>query len=189
MKLPKQVPSLLTDDQKRDVRAILSVGCDRQTAADYVGCSLGDLRRVMQHDTAFRTSIRRAEASVELSHMRNVQETAKNKNDWRASVWWLERRSPERFGRRSAGAITARQLQAFVAILVDALKEDVRSEEDRSRIITRLKTIADSANQLLLDARSGQTDVGDSVNSLVQEAAGCGPFESLAEEGRFNQKD
>ena len=88
----------LTDEQKGQICGILSVGCDRETAANFVGCSLADIRRAMQHDRAFAANVRRTEAGVELSHMRTVQEAAKEAKNWRASVWWLERRSPERFG-------------------------------------------------------------------------------------------
>ena len=64
----------------------------------------------MQHDAEFVANVRRAEASVELSHMRNVQQAAKDKKDWRASVWWLERRSPERFG-TPRGTVTVAAVQ------------------------------------------------------------------------------
>jgi hypothetical protein len=140
----------LTDEQKGQVCGILSVGCDRQTAADYIGCSLADIRRTMQRDPQFLASVRRAEASVELNHMRNVQELASSKKDWRASVWWLERRSPERFARRSPGAVTARQLKAFVSILGDALKHEVHNAEIR-QVIARLVAVP-IGEQMLRDA-------------------------------------
>src|SRR5687768_13729973 len=95
---PSPIP--LTDEQKSQIRGILSVGCDRQTAVDYVGCSLADIRRAMLEDAAFMADVRRAEAGIELMHMRNVQEAAEKKKEWRASVWWLEQRSPERFARK-----------------------------------------------------------------------------------------
>src|SRR5215210_2285829 len=76
------LPSALTDQQKDHICGILSVGCDRQTAADFIGCSLTDIRRNMLHDSKFFTDVRRAEAQVELKHMRNVQDTASEKKDW-----------------------------------------------------------------------------------------------------------
>ena len=60
----------------------------------------------MLRDADFAAEVRRAEAPVELSHMRNVQNAAQDGKNWRASVWWLERRSPERFGPRGAGTVT-----------------------------------------------------------------------------------
>jgi hypothetical protein len=172
-------PASLTRQQKDTICGILSVGCDRQTAADYVGCSLADMRCQMQHDGQFLADVRRAEAGTELSHMRIVQETAKTKKDWRASVWWLERRSPERFARRSPGAITMRQLKSFVAILVDALRENIASHEDRDRVIARLKAIAESVEQMLLDAHAIPTeplDAEQSCEDVTADSTSSGSF-------------
>jgi hypothetical protein len=152
------MPTELTDEQKGQVFGILSVGCDRQTAADYVGCSLGDLRRTMQRDPAFAARIRRSEAGVELSHMRIVQESATEKQNWRASIWWLERRSPERFARR-AGVVTARQLKAFIPILVDIFNEEVHDAADRQRLIARFSRLVDTLDQMLRDSQPGGWDV------------------------------
>jgi hypothetical protein len=151
-------PPPLTDEQKGRICGILSVGCDRQTAADFVGCSLAEIRQTMRLDADFLANVRRAEASIELSHMRNVQELAKEKKDWRASVWWLECRSPERFARRS-GTVTARQLKAFVAILVDMLSSEVSNADDRARIIARLRQLAESVEQLIHDIQANAAEV------------------------------
>lgn len=144
------IPSL-TDEQKGRIYGILLTGCDRQTAADYIGCSLTDLRSVMQHDPAFAKEVHRSEAEVEFKHMRNVQEIASAKKEWRASVWWLERRSPERFGRRSAGAVTARQLKAYIAVLTDLLREGFPDAEERQPIIDQLHALADDVDKILRD--------------------------------------
>jgi len=152
----------LTEEQKAQVVGILSVGCDRQTAADYVGCSLSDIRRAMRGDPSFSADIRRAEASVELVHMRNVQELAKAKKDWRASVWWLERRAPERFARRSPGVVTARHLQEYLAILTDILQSDVQVADDRARVLARLEALAASVDSMLWEEEAcvTETNVG-----------------------------
>ncbi len=151
------VPVELTDEQKSQVYGVLSVGCDRQTAADYLGCSLGDIRRAMQRDATFAAGVCRAEARIELSHMRNVHEVATDNKEWRASVWWLERRSPERFGRRSPGAVTPRQLKEFIAILADALREVAPSADDGQQIVARLNSLAESVDKLLRDSQLNAT--------------------------------
>lgn len=139
---------MLTELQKAQICTVLSIGCDRQTAVDYTGCSLKQLRNAMRNDTAFATELRRAEASAELTHMRNVQELAKVKKDWKASVWWLERRAPERFARR-AGSLTARQLKTFVAILSERLQENLANAKDQARIADCLRQFADEIDALL----------------------------------------
>jgi hypothetical protein len=137
----------LSQQQQHDVCLIVSVGCDRLAAAKYVGCSLADLRRAMQNVPQFAADVRRAEAAIEMTHMRNVQSAARDEKNWRASVWWLERRAPERYGRRDAGAVTAQQLEAFVAQLAAAVAEEVHDADDRQRLVTRLHRVAVSVTQ------------------------------------------
>jgi hypothetical protein len=152
-------PDPLTDEQKSQIRGILSVGCDRQTAVDYVGCSLADIRRTMLEDAAFMADVRRAEAGIELMHMRNVQEAAEKKKEWRASVWWLEQRSPERFARK-VGTITAKQLKAFSAMLLDIYRQEVHDAADRERLISRFTRLMETIEQMLADAQPGQPEPG-----------------------------
>jgi hypothetical protein len=167
----------LTDEQKGQICGILSVGCDRHTAANFVGCSLADIRRAMQQDATFAADVCRAEAGAELHHMRTVQQATKEEKNWRASVWWLERRSPERFGPRGPGVVTARQLKAFIEILADALREDVRNSDDRQQVIKRLKSLADSVDRTLRDA---QMNLGDS-SIVVAPSSSDSPTEDHAE--------
>jgi hypothetical protein len=162
------IPSEITDEQKGQVYGILSVGCDRQTAANFVGCSLADIRRAMQQDATFAAGLCRAEAGAELNHMRNIQQAAKDEKHWRASVWWLERRSPERYGPRGPGVVTARQLKAFVEILAEVLREDVRDANERRQILARLNTLAGSVDQML---RDNQLSLSDGASATESEAA------------------
>ncbi len=147
------VPIELTDEQKAQVYGILSVGCDRQTAANFVGCSLADIRRAMQWDPKFAAGVCRAEAGAELNHMRNIQQAAKDEKHWRASVWWLERRSPERFGPRGPGVVTSRQLKAFIDVLAETLREEIGTSDDQQRVIARLRSLADSVDRMLRDSQ------------------------------------
>lgn len=165
------IPIKLTDEQQSQICGVLSVGCDRQTAANIAGCSLADIRRAMKHDPQFAARVRRTEASVELSHMRTIQEAAKDPKNWRTSQWWLERHAPERFGPRSAGVVTARQLKAFIAILADVLNGGEQSPIDRSQIIDRLKSFSESVDQLLRDERMQEAESFDLVNLRSSEPA------------------
>jgi len=152
----------LTHEQQAQVCGVLSVGCDRHTAASFAGCSLADIRRSMRNDSQFAARLQRAEAGVELSHMRTIQEAGKDPKNWRTSVWWLERHAPERFGPRSAGAVTARQLKAFIAILADVINGGETSPIDRAQIIERLKIFSESIDRLLRDQRMHDFESFDS---------------------------
>lgn len=143
---------MLTDEQKREATLIASVGCDRETAAKYVGCSLQQLNATAYGDPAFAEQMRRAEAGCELAHMRNIQQASRDERHWRASVWWLERRLPERYARRDAGAVGRRDLASFLAKLSADLAGLLRDPEDRSRVLDTLKQAGESlSDPLLLD--------------------------------------
>jgi hypothetical protein len=161
----------LTDEQKGRICGVLSVGCDRETAANVVGCSTADIGRAMQQDPAFTAHVRRTEASAEVAHVRNVQEAAKDAKNWRASVWWLERHSPERFGSRSAGAVTIRHLKQFVKRLVDVLSDEFATEEAKHRAIARIDQEIAALDELIRFAAAGAVppvpdSSQDEVNSI-----------------------
>lgn len=131
-------PSLLSDEQKGRICGVLAVGCDRITAANYVGCAVGDIGHTMEHDPSFAANLLRTEAATEVAHMRNVQKMAEDPKNWRASVWWLERRAPERYGPRGAGKLTLRQIGEFLDTVAEILCDEVSDNELRQRIMARL---------------------------------------------------
>jgi hypothetical protein len=145
------IPIDLTSEQKAHICGVLALGCDWQTATGIVGCSLADIRRAMRLDLQFAADARRSEAGAELKCMRTIQKAAEDPKNWRACVWWLERHAPERFGPRSAGAVTARQLKAYIAILAEVIGNSSEGPMDRETIIARLKSFAESVDQLMRD--------------------------------------
>ncbi|MEX2309653.1 MAG: hypothetical protein WD738_18925 [Pirellulales bacterium] len=176
------ISTALSDEQKGQVMGILSVGCDRQTAANFIGCSLAAIRRAMLQDATFAAGVCRAEAGAELNHMRNVQQAANEAKNWRASVWWLERRAPERYGSRGAGVATARQLKAFINILADALRQDVHNADDWQRIIARLQSLADDVDKMIRDDQMNLANSIDAVDLPSPDASLGPPIDSLAED-------
>jgi hypothetical protein len=161
----------LTDEQRGTILGILSVGCDRQAAADYVGCSLSEFRRAMKQDAEFLKQVCHAEASVELKHMSVVWEAIKDAKNWKTSVWWLERRHPERYGGRTAGVVTSRQLKAFVAMLYDVLEEEIQETAARQRLGHRLDSLVRAVDELMCDERESQLDVARPMVASLSDAA------------------
>ena len=135
---------MLSDEQKREVVLIATVGCDQETAAKYVNSSVERIGEEMLRDPRFGADVRRAEAGCELGHMRCVQQATRQEGPWRASVWWLERRFPERYGRRDAGTIGRRDLVRFLGAVAGGLASAIRSEEDRRRVLDALAEFAES---------------------------------------------
>ena len=148
-------PLQLSDEQKNNICLYLSAGCDREAAAKLAHCTQWDLHWAMMCDASFAEKVRRAEGASELAHVRNVQNAAQDVKNWRASVWWLERRSPERFGRRDAGTVTTRQLKAFVAQLVAIVTEELHDANDRQRIVDRFDNLIETLDRLIFDDSNG----------------------------------
>lgn len=136
---------MLSTEQKKEAVLIASVGCDRETIAKYVGCNLDELNAALLVDRAFRRELRRAEAACELAHLRNVQQAGRDPKQWRASVWWLERRAPDRYAKRDAGSVGRRELVAFLRDVAGSLAAAVRHEDDRERVIAQLQAVAEAA--------------------------------------------
>ena len=128
----------LDEEQKKRICGIVNVGCSPATAAKQVGCTVEAIRNEVSRDRQFAAAIRYAEASHEITHMKNVYTAAQEPKDWRASVWALERTYPDRYARRDPDVVTADQLAALVARLVDILIEEVSNPEDRERIMARM---------------------------------------------------
>jgi hypothetical protein len=63
--------------------------------------------------------------------------------------------------------VTARQLKAFVTILVETLSTEIRSADDRQRITTRMREIAESVETMLRDAQAAAADLAESPSSAA----------------------
>jgi len=73
------------------VIAILSVGCTRQAAAEYVGCHVSTIWRTAERDPDFQLRLRQAQSSHEILHLRSINSAAVEPRYWRAAAWALER--------------------------------------------------------------------------------------------------
>lgn len=136
-------PNRFSDDQKRECCLMISIGCDRETACNYLGKTAEELRGALRLDEVFRRQLLRAEATPEFNHMRNLYNAAKDEKHWRASVWWLERRAPERYARRAPDALTAPQLRQVIEELAETIVGEVDDPQDRQRLLARLVQIAE----------------------------------------------
>ncbi|MEO1497499.1 MAG: hypothetical protein AAFV43_10145 [Planctomycetota bacterium] len=161
----------MTDKQKQEAALVVSVGCDRETAAKYVGCSIDDLVEAARRDAGFAAALRKNEAAAELAHMRNIQQAAKDDKHWRASVWWLERLAPERFARRDAGAVTRRELTGLLSAIAGGIAAEVRHEDDRRRVLDKLAELAQSLSDPLLGGEPEPASSDDPSDGAEPDAA------------------
>lgn len=128
-------------------------GCDRETACNYLGKTAVELRDQLSHDQEFHKQLLHAEAAPEFYHMRNLYNAAKDEKHWRVSVWWLERRAPERFARRAPGALTAQQLRKVIEELADTIVGEVDDPQNRERLLGKLVQIAEEVGGDLFDGQ------------------------------------
>lgn len=141
----------LSDEQKKDICAIVANGCDRETAAKYARTTWAAIHAAMNEDRKFAEEVRLREALVELNHMRSLHKAAEKEANWRISVWWLETMHPERYGPRGSGQVTAKQLKLYVEHIATTLVVEVHNDDDRNRLLSKLHETAATLEQLLRD--------------------------------------
>ncbi len=134
----------LNDEQRREIPAMLMVGLSRARAADYIGCTPEELYEFSQIDETFAAALRRAEATAELAHLRAVHEACKDPKNWRASLWMLERRYPDRYGKRPPNVVTHEQLNDIIKQMAEIILEETPDDEQREKILRRVELLVAS---------------------------------------------
>ena len=125
----------LSPEQKRQLCTFANIGCDREIAALLAGCTSGDLQYELAVNETFAAEFARSEATAEFLHVRNVQEAARDVKNWRSSTWWLERRAPDRYGRRAPRSIRLAELTQFFAELSQQMNEVITDEQSRDELL------------------------------------------------------
>lgn len=122
------------------ILALLSVGCSRKFAAEFVGCSRRTIWNTAKRDRNFAAEMKRAAAQAEVLHLQQI--AAAGKKDWRASAWWLERKLPERYALRKPQVMTVEQVQKALTELAQVVCEAVPTADQRNVIMARVKEVA-----------------------------------------------
>ena len=108
-------PGALDATAREVVVALLTAGVSRAAAARYVGVSPQTVRNTANRDAVFAAQIDRAEASCFFQHARVI--SAASRQNWRASVWALERLVPDRFGDPDRRSLRRSQAKARLRLL------------------------------------------------------------------------
>lgn len=127
----------LDEFRKREILAILSVGCSRRTAARYVGCSPSTISRTAERDPAFAEALHKAETKAQILFMKNIAAAAKKEQYWRAAAWALERLNPQDYAARSPNSVTLEQIRTLVSEFARIIVEEVPVAAHRKRILRR----------------------------------------------------
>lgn len=132
---------VLDEVKKKEIVAILSQGCSRRRAAEYVGCSHRTIRNTALRDPQFAEALARAEAQSEISCLTNVRKAAKKEQYWRAAAWVLERRYPEDYALRRPGTVTVEQMIDVLKQVADILMDETEDSRVRQRIRRRVHAL------------------------------------------------
>ena len=132
---------ILDEAKKRDIIAIITVGCTRYTAARYVGCRPADIAWEIRCDKNFAQQIAKSEEAAELYYMQQIKSAAKKEQYWRAAAWVLERRNPNRYAARGAHTITFNQLARLITQIAEIVGGEIKDPDVRANILKRLNTL------------------------------------------------
>ena len=132
---------ILDETKKREILAIITVGCTRYTAARYVGCRPADIAREICRDKNFAREVAKSEEAAEIYYMQQIKAAAKKEQYWRAAAWVLERRNPNRYAARGAHTITFEQLARLVTQIAEIVGGEIKDADVRVKILKRLNTL------------------------------------------------
>ena len=132
---------ILDEAKKRDILAIITVGCTRYTAARYVGCRPADIALEIRQDKDFARQVAKSEEAAEFYYMNQIKAAAKKEQYWRAAAWVLERRNPNRYAARGAHTITFNQLARLITQIAEIVGGEIKDADVRVNILKRLNTL------------------------------------------------
>lgn len=133
-------PSILDDAKRRDVCALVAIGCTREVAAAYVGCSRRTIYDAARRDPAFAAQLLKADHTCEVHALSLLNQVSKEPRNWRVLTWMLERKFPNRYGARKPSSVSREQLAEVVDRFAAVIAEELPAGPVRKRVLKRLST-------------------------------------------------
>jgi hypothetical protein len=130
------------ENEKVTLRTMVAMGCDREMAAKAVGWSTNELREELRNDPQYAKALLRAEGQSEFQRMRVLHDATSDQKNWRAAIWWLERRAERRYGRRRSRNVTSDEIQEFINEFIELVFAEISNEHDRERLVSGLAALA-----------------------------------------------
>ena len=145
-------PSKLTPETAQKICAAIAAGNYLEVAAAHGGIVYGTLNTWVRKGAAassgqyreFFEAVKRAEADAEMLRIARISK-AGSEGNWQADAWYLERRYPDRWGRRTEVSGPGGGPIALEVI-----------EDARERVVSRIDSIA-----ARLRAEGGDDETGD----------------------------
>ncbi len=131
----------LTAAEKKSIVAIITIGCSRETAARYIGCTPYIIRRAIAENAKFAAEIQKAEEDSELFFLNKIRQAANKEQYWRAAAWALERRCPNRYAARSSNSLTVLQVQELLDKLADLVVREIPGKVEQKKLLKRIQSL------------------------------------------------
>lgn len=126
-------PNILDEPKRREIIALISMGCSRTVAAGYVGCAVSTIRYTAEHDPTFDEQLRQAAVRPQVWHLQNIAKHAAR--SWKASAWMLERLYPHQFERRKPDSVSRDDVQKTIQLIMNVVgkipDQNIRREVHR----------------------------------------------------------
>jgi len=135
-------PFALDEGKKREILAILAMGCSRRAAAKYVGCAPATIGNTAHRDPDFAAQLENAESKAEIGYMKNIRKAANKEQYWRAAAWALERKYPNEYAPRGPDAIARDEVIELLIQLSAVIVEEVPVAKLRKNLLKRLKSLS-----------------------------------------------
>lgn len=132
-----------TPERTRKIIKAIKEGSPHETAAAAAGISTSTFYKWLEKGEQYETGVYRdfvdniaqAEAQAESERIRRINKAGRE-GDWKADAWYLERRYPEKYGRRfisadlnHSGEVTTRHEYEDTQTLIDKLQDDPEGKE------------------------------------------------------------
>lgn len=140
---------VLDDGKKREILAILSVGCSQHVAAGYVGCAASTIQRTAERDPKFAADLGKAKSNAELGLVKNIRNAAKKEQYWRAAAWALERNFPEKYAPRSPDVVTPAELREILVQFAQMITRELPIGAYRKSVVKQTQALARSLSQTI----------------------------------------
>jgi hypothetical protein len=134
-------PPVLDEDKKSRILDLLRSGCGKAAAARAVNCDPRTIAYTAKRDPQFADQLARAEHKSELIHLENINVAGTQPQYWRASAWFLERTSPDRFAKTNPGIVTQSQMTALVVQIAEIIIHEIPVAAYRKQVFKRFDAI------------------------------------------------
>ena len=157
-------PPVLDEGKQREIVAIISMGCSRRTAAQYVGCDRKTIQNTAERNEKFAEKLERAQSQAVVTHVKNINSAAKKAQYWRAAAWALERLNPEEYATPHPDAIAIEQVSRLLDCFARIVIEEVPVDAYRKTIIKRLADLTKMVDESAACKPGNDVDNTESKN-------------------------